>query len=41
MLLAAKDAAAFRSIKFLLRAPVADEMARKEGQSVQEFVDIW
>lgn len=39
--LAAKDAAAFRSIKGLLRAPVADEMARKEEQSVREFVDIW
>jgi Delta3-Delta2-enoyl-CoA isomerase len=39
--LAAKDAAAFRSMKGLLRAPVADEMAQKEPQSVQEFVDIW
>jgi Delta3-Delta2-enoyl-CoA isomerase len=39
--LAAKDAAAFRSIKGLLRAPVADEMARKEELSVEEFVDIW
>jgi 3,2-trans-enoyl-CoA isomerase len=39
--LAAKDAAAFRSIKGLLREPVADEMAKKESQSVREFVDIW
>jgi enoyl-CoA hydratase/carnithine racemase len=39
--LATKDAAAFRSIKGLLRAPVVDEMARKEEQSVREFVDIW
>ena len=39
--LAAKDAAAFRSIKALLRAPVADEMAKREEQSVQKFVDIW
>jgi len=39
--LAAKDAAAFRSIKSLLRAPVAEEMARKEEQSIREFVDIW
>lgn len=39
--LAAKDAAAFRSIKGLLRTPVADEMSRKEEQSVREFVDIW
>ncbi len=39
--LAAKDAAAFRSIKGLLRAPVVDEMAKREQQSIQEFVDIW
>jgi 3,2-trans-enoyl-CoA isomerase len=39
--LAAKDAAAFCSIKALLRAEVADEMAKMEGRSVQEFVDIW
>ena len=39
--LSAKDAAAFRSMKGLLRAPVADEMAKKEEQSVREFVDIW
>jgi Delta3-Delta2-enoyl-CoA isomerase len=39
--LATKDAAAFRSIKGLLRAPVADEMAKKEEQSIQECVDIW
>jgi Delta3-Delta2-enoyl-CoA isomerase len=39
--LAAKDAAAFRSMKGLLRAPVADEIAGYEEKSVQEFVDIW
>jgi Delta3-Delta2-enoyl-CoA isomerase len=39
--LAARDAAAFRSMKGLLRAPVADEIARREEQSVEEFVDIW
>jgi Delta3-Delta2-enoyl-CoA isomerase len=39
--LAAKDEAAFRSMKSLLRAPVANDMAKKEQQSVQEFVDIW
>jgi enoyl-CoA hydratase/carnithine racemase len=39
--LASKDASAFRSMKGLLRAPVADEMAKKEEQSVKEFVDIW
>jgi enoyl-CoA hydratase/carnithine racemase len=38
---ATKDAAAFRSVKSLLRAPVADEMTRREAPSVQEFVDIW
>jgi len=35
-----KDAAAFRSIKNLLRAPVAEDMARNEERSVQEFVSI-
>jgi Delta3-Delta2-enoyl-CoA isomerase len=39
--LAAKDAAAYRSIKDLLRAAVADDMAKKEDESVQEFVRIW
>lgn len=39
--LAAKNAAAFRSIKGLLREPVADEMTKKEPQSVREFVEIW
>jgi len=39
--LAAKDPAAFRSVKGLLRSPVADEMVRNEKQSVREFVDIW
>ena len=36
-----KDAAAFRSIKGLLRAPVAQEMVKEEEASVQEFVRIW
>src|SRR5271166_689574 len=36
-----KDAAAFRSIKGLLRAPVAQEMVKEEDASVQEFVRIW
>jgi len=39
--LAGKEAAAFRSIKTLLRAPVVENMARNEEQSVQEFVSIW
>jgi enoyl-CoA hydratase/carnithine racemase len=41
MRLAGKDAAAFRSIKNLLRVPVAEDMARNEERSVQEFVSIW
>jgi enoyl-CoA hydratase/carnithine racemase len=36
----AKDAAAFRGIKGLLRKPVADEMAAREGASLREFADI-
>jgi enoyl-CoA hydratase/carnithine racemase len=36
-----KDAAAFRSIKSLLRAPVAEEMMKEEDASVEEFVNIW
>ena len=41
MRLAGKDAAAFRSIKNLLRVPVVEDMARNEERSVQEFVSIW
>jgi len=32
---------AFASIKRLLRAPVAEEMKRREKKSLQEFVEIW
>ena len=39
--LAAKPAPAFTSIKSLLRKPVADEMMRREGASIGEFVEIW
>jgi enoyl-CoA hydratase/carnithine racemase len=39
--MAGQDAAAFRSIKNLLRAPVAEDIARNEERSVQEFVSIW
>lgn len=39
--LAAKHGPAFRSIKALLRAPVAAEMAEEERSSLLEFVDIW
>lgn len=38
---AAKDAAAFASIKRLLRKPVADEIRKREKESLHEFVDIW
>lgn len=39
--LAAKPAPAFASMKSLLRKPVADEMRRREAESVEEFVEIW
>lgn len=37
----AKDAAAFRSVKALLRGPVMEEIARREERSLREFVEIW
>ena len=37
----AKDPAAFRSVKALLRGPVLEEMARREEASLREFVEIW
>ncbi len=37
----AKDPAAFRSVKMLLRGPVLEEMARREDASLREFVEIW
>lgn len=39
--LAARRPAAFAGIKSLLRKPVADAMARREADSIKEFVDIW
>ncbi len=36
-----KSQPAFRSIKRLLRDPVAEEMRRREGASISEFVEIW
>jgi len=39
--LAGKSPRAFRSIKRLLRAPLAEEIQRREEASVQEFVEIW
>jgi len=38
---AEKDAAAFRSIKKLLRKPLAEDMKKRERDSILEFVDIW
>ncbi len=38
---ARKDNAAFRSMKRLLRKPVADEILQREKTSIREFVDIW
>ncbi|MDQ1277219.1 MAG: Enoyl-CoA hydratase/isomerase family protein [Thermodesulfobacteriota bacterium] len=38
---AAKDGVAFRSIKHLLRKPLADEIRKREKDSLLEFVDIW
>jgi len=32
---------AYQSIKHLLRRPVAEEMKKRERQSILEFVDIW
>ena len=36
-----KESAAFQSIKTLLRRPVAENMIRREKDSVHEFADIW
>ncbi len=38
---AAKEEVAFRALKGLLRKPVAEEMVKREKDSIQEFVDIW
>lgn len=38
---AKKDNAAFKSIKGLLRRPVAEEMIKREKDSIREFADIW
>jgi Delta3-Delta2-enoyl-CoA isomerase len=38
---AAKDAAAFAGIKRLLRKPIADEIRKREKESLHEFIDIW
>jgi Delta3-Delta2-enoyl-CoA isomerase len=38
---AEKDGVAFKSIKKLLRGPIAEEIMRRERDSILEFVDIW
>ncbi len=38
---AGRDGSAFKSIKGLLRGPVAQEMAKREKDAALEFVDIW
>ena len=39
--MASKPAQAFTGIKSLLRKPVADEMVRRERESIEAFVEIW
>ena len=36
-----KDSSAFRSIKLLLKKPVAERMIKREKDSILEFADIW
>ncbi|MCJ7579286.1 MAG: enoyl-CoA hydratase/isomerase family protein [Candidatus Aminicenantes bacterium] len=36
-----KDKTAFRGLKSLLRKPVAEEMKKKEMDSIRKFVDVW
>ena len=40
-LLGSRDGRAYRSIKSLLRGPVAEEIERREQASIREFADIW
>jgi len=37
----ANSGRAFESIKNLLRGPIVEQMAKREKQSILEFVDIW
>ena len=39
--LASRSPQAFLSVKRLLRAPIAEEIQRKEEASIREFVEIW
>jgi len=41
LMYASKDGAAFKSIKNLLRKTAAEEMKKREQDSIREFVDIW
>lgn len=38
---ARKDPVAFKSIKQLLRKPIAEKMVAREESSIREFVEIW
>jgi 3,2-trans-enoyl-CoA isomerase len=38
---AEKDGVAFKSIKKLLRGPIAEEIMKRERGSILEFIDIW
>ena len=38
---AGKDGAAFKNIKYLLRKTLAEDFAKREKDSILEFVDIW
>lgn len=39
--LASQDPVAFASIKSLVRGPLAEQMRRREADSIREFADIW
>jgi enoyl-CoA hydratase/carnithine racemase len=38
---AQKDSRAFKSLKSLLRRPIADRIAEKEKESIRAFVELW
>ena len=39
--LGSKNPPAFARVKTLLRKPVAEEIQRREAESIREFIDIW
>jgi 3,2-trans-enoyl-CoA isomerase len=41
LMYASRDGVAFKSIKNLLRKSAAEDMRRRERDSIREFVDIW